>query len=327
MAAPTNIMRGLVPALASGLAVVTLYLWHAREAERRRAEQLHSRVEVLEQQLSVANGSAARVAAPPVAAPAPLPATATARADESQPPLRSPRPAASLPSADQAISAWQSHERQMLRDPAYRAAKLAEYKLRLAQTRADAIRVVDMSADEADRVIALWAERNLRFFERHDFTRSAQPDSPELAERARADGEAEQAEVRVLLGEKRYADWQRYLASQPIRAEIQQLRAQLSTSGEPLLDDQVDALVDVIHGEQERRDREYQDYLRDTGITDHRGRYLDLERSANRRIHDAAIGRLSTLQIERLDAMLRARLVPLETALRMQRDGKLAKSD
>ena len=79
--------------------------------------------------------------------------------------------------------------------------------------------------------------------------------------------------------------------------------------------------------------REYEDYARSTGITDRnvvspqaRQRWLDLEKEANQRVHDAVAGTLSQAQLARLDEMLAARLVPIETALRMQMEGKLAKT-
>ncbi len=55
-----------------------------------------------------------------------------------------------------------------------------------------------------------------------------------------------------------------------------------------------------------------------------RQRWLDLEKQANQRTHDTMAPLLSAAQLASLDEMLAARLVPIEAALRMQLEGKLA---
>jgi hypothetical protein len=230
------------------------------------------------------------------------------------------------------VRAWQQREREMLRDPPYRKSQVDAWRRRLAQTRADAIRVAGMTPEQADRVIELWAERNLRFTELGATT--GEPPSEAVQAELKRAGEAEQAEVRELLGADKYEKWQWYLASGSERGEVGQLRVQLSTTAEPLRDSQADALVEVIYSERQRRSKEYEDYVKAVGITDRnvvsaqdRQRWLDLEKESNQRIHHTIAGTLSGAQLSSLDEMLEARLVPIETALRMQLEGKVVKSN
>ena len=111
-----------------------------------------------------------------------------------------------------------------------------------------------------------------------------------------------------------------------------QFRVQLSTTSEPLRDSQADALVEAIYSERQRRSREYEEYVKNMGITDRnivspqdRQRWLDLEKEANQRIHDTMAGALSSAQLSSLDEILATRLVPIEAELRLQLEGKLAK--
>jgi hypothetical protein len=229
------------------------------------------------------------------------------------------------------LRAAQQYQREMLRDPAYRKTQVEEARRRFAHTRADAIRVVGMSPEQADRVIGLWVERNFRYTELVDWNKS--PSEAAQAEMKRA-GDAEQAELRDLLGAEKYDKWNWYLASEQERGEVGQFAVQLATTSEPLHDGQADALVETIYSERRQRSKEYEDYVKQMGITDRnmvspqdRRRWLDLEIEANQRIHDTMAGTLSHAQLSRLDEMLAARLAPIEAALRMQLEGKVAKSN
>jgi len=302
---------------------------------RLRLERAH--VAQLEQQLASAlapvnaarttdNTSASQPGTTVTPAPSPTAsASAAATAATSQPPPQSKE-------VVDHVRAWQQREREMLRDPAYRKSQVDAWRRRMAQTRADAIRVAGMTPEQADRVVELWAERNLRFIELGATT--GEPPSEAVRAELKRTGEAEQAEVRELLGMEIYEKWQRYLASGSERGEVGQFRLQLSTTSEPLRDSQADALVEAIYSERQRRTNEYEDYVQAMGITDRnmvsaqdRQRWLDLEKEANQRIHDTMAGTLSRAQLTSLDEMLGARLVPIETALRMQLEGKVAKSN
>ncbi len=219
-------------------------------------------------------------------------------------------------------------ERVMLRDPAYRQNQREEMRQRYAPMRADAIRV-GMTPQQADRIVDLELDRIAKYNEMGG-TAGETPTAAMQAEMKR-DGEAADAEARELLGENLYTKWNQFRASVQERGEVSQWRTQLS---EPLTDKQADAVAQSLYVERQRRSSEYEDYVKNAGITDRyvvapedRQRWLDLEKEANQRTHDAMAGSLSTSQLTSLDAMLAARLVPIETALKMQLEGKLAKQD
>jgi hypothetical protein len=161
-----------------------------------------------------------------------------------------------------------------------------------------------------------------------------QPLSEEAQAELKRAGDAEQAELRRVLGEETNSRWHRYLESGEERAEVGQFRAQLSGSAAPLSDEQADAVVEAIYSERQRRSAEYEKYVKDAGITDRysvapqdRQRWLDLEKEANQRIHDAMTATLSRAQLSSLDESLAARLAPIEAALRLQLQGQAAKPD
>jgi hypothetical protein len=327
-------MRWLPAALAVtivGLGLTALMLWQSRETERERVAQLQAQIGQLErrQVRAARDASGALQDAPQTGATPPTtqpPVTATTTIAT---PATTTAPAPAAPNFT--MSEWQRRERQLLRDPAYRRAQIDLHRQRLASARAGAIRVVGMTPEQADRVIELWAERNLRYLEMQDYGTNAPTSTTEPAGLIREFQKAEQDELRALLGEEKLAAWNRYLASASVRGELTSLSAQLSTTPEPLRESQIDALVDIIYTAQEQRDELYRNHLRDAGVTDFtvnrasdRAFYLALERQTNQRIRDAAAGTLSAFQAESLDDMLRARLAPIESALRLQQESAVA---
>ena len=155
-----------------------------------------------------------------------------------------------------------------------------------------------MTPEQADRVVDLWVERNLRFTEMGGSSLE-RPSEAMQTEMKRA-GEAEQMELRALLGEEKYGAVESLSASSQERGEVSQLRLELGLRAVSLGDRQADALVEAIYSERQRRTREYEEYVRSVGITDRnvvspqdRQRWLDLEKEANQRIHDGVAGTLS----------------------------------
>ena len=326
--------------VAFACALAAGWFWHELRDARLRVDDLERRLAETQIRPVAASGtteSAPASAGTPAAAldgvplnskSHPTPGT-SAKGLESRQPEKSASP---LPSSTDLVRNWQERERVMMRDPAYRQAQMEEGRQRFAQTRADAIRVVGMTPEQADRVIDLWVERNLKFNELGNFDGS--PPSPAAQAELNRAAEAERAELRQLLGDDKLAEWQQYLSSGEERAEVQMIRARLSTGTAPLADAQSDALVKAIYSERRRRSQEYDEYLRRAGVTDRnivspqdRQRWLDLEKEANQRIHDSVAGTLSNVQLAAVDEALARRLVPIETALRMQLDGSMAKSN
>lgn len=321
-----RLINKLFIAIFAVLAATSVWLWHLLETEQQRSSDLSVRIAMLEQKLhTFENRPFTASAADVTAAPVPEPAAE----NQGDPPTEtSPRDAPSRDAEvrDQLRNAAQRHS-AMLRDPAYRKSQIDSGRRRFARTRADAIRVVGMTPEQADRVIDLWVERNLRFMESSAGLPGEPPSAAAQAEIKRA-LDAEQLELQELLGQEKYEQLGRFLATSQERAEVVQFRDQFAGTNDPLSDKQVDVLVDIIYSEQQRRSNEYEDYVKRMGITDRnvvtaqdRQRWLDLEKEANQRIHTAVTDTLSAKQLASLDEMLAARLAPVEAALRLQRQG------
>lgn len=294
------------------LAALDLWMWRKFTRERESATELRTALSDVQQTpaLSIRADHAVveRVETSlPLAATAPTAAVQAAPAEKADP-----------------VRAWQERERQMLRDPQYRDAQRDAARRQFAQTYADAIRVVRMSPSQADRVIDLWIERNMWFTEHADLSGNGQMSDEARAEMQRR-SDTEQAEVRDLLGPEKYASWQHYLQTGSERAEINLFNSQLAADSAPLTSELVDTLVESFYREMDRGQRDYREYRKSLGATDayenpsrdDRQRYLDLMRAANDRIHDAMAGSLNAVQLRKLDAMLAAKLVPIEAQLRL----------
>lgn len=317
-----SLINKLMLAIIAALAATTIWFWRSHELEQQRSSELSTRVVALEQRLhdlearpaSVATDVATAVALEPAAKNVEIPSATT-----------TPQDSTTEAEVRDHLRKAAQHQSEMLRDPAYRKSQIEAGRRQFARTRADAIRVVGMSPEQADRVIDLWIERNLRFMEMNPGL-AGEPPSAAAQEATKRAGEAEQDELRELLGQEKYEKWGRYLATGQERFEVSQLREQLAGMNEPLSDKQADLLVETIYSEQQRRSNEYEEYVKKMGITDRnvvsaqdRQRWLDLEKEANQRIHTAVAGTLSAKQLASLDEMLAARLAPVEAALRLQR--------
>ncbi len=199
------------------------------------------------------------------------------------------------------------------------------------QTRADAIRVVGLTPEQADALIDLSIERNMKSIGIGRPT-GEPPDEKAQAELKRL-GEARRRAIARIARRGKVRKVELVPGEQGERSEASQFRAQLSTTSEPLQDRQADALVEALSTPSASAARaNTKNTPRPAGITDRnvvspqdRQRWLDLEKEANQRIHDTMAGTLSRPQLSSLDEMLAARLVPIEAALRLQLEGRLAK--
>jgi len=297
-----------------------------------RAER--ERVVLLERQL-VASRVSPRMSTPATlravtqssAMPAPAPSDSTASADDAS----AQAEIAKQRELRDHLRAVQQHESELMRDPAYRKSRMDDWRRRYAQTRADAIRVMGLTPEEADRLIDLLIERNFSGVQL-----TGLPGEP-LNEQAHVEmkriNEQHEVRMRELLGDEKYQRWQWYQKTAGERNEVSLFRAQLSTTSTPLQEHQADALVDALYVERRRRDREYDEYATAAGITNRyvvapqdRQRWIELEKDSNQRIHDQMSGSLTRDQLESLDAMLTANVAPAEAALRLQLQGQLAKT-
>jgi hypothetical protein len=319
-------MRKLSPALILAiiiLATATAYLWRERNEQRARGDALQVRVAALE-------AAAIRgIAAPPAktdqsstgrdaltAIRAPVsptaPATTTTTAKGAQP-------------AD-AAEDWLAFERRTLAIPEYREARRAQRKHELARLRDEGIRIVGVTPEQADKIIDSMIEREL------DWSGRPNPGNAEELQQRQRDIEEnkrkEEAALRALLGDAKAAQWNEYLASQPSRSEVRQLRSSLSESSEPLRDDQVEPLVSALHTRRTQFMNEVEDYrasqtaessdpqAANRRYTQH---YVEQMAAANKRASKEVASILSQQQLAKFDAM-RARQLEIWKATQRLRE-------
>ncbi|MEO8062243.1 MAG: hypothetical protein ABI821_05800 [Pseudomonadota bacterium] len=318
----STVLIGVLSLLCAISATVS---WKRLNDERARVAALEQSLAALSAQSETPQLRTTAVISPPVVADKPSPENAAAIVS-------------SVPEFDrnsqqrdirQHLRALAQREKEMLRDSAYRTSVVNQHRRRFARTRAEVIRVTGMTEQQADGVIDVWVERDMRFGA--SGVAPGEPPTESMQAELKRGGESDAAKLRMLLGNEKYEQLNRYLASGQERAEINEFRTQLSAGAQPLNDNQVDMLVDTIYAERQRSSADYEKYVLAAGITNRfvvsandRQNYLDLEHAANQRVHDAASASLSREQLVALDELLQARLAPSEAALRMQLDGKLA---
>jgi hypothetical protein len=158
----------------------------------------------------------------------------------------------------------QDRQRRLLKDPEYRAAMIEQNKLAMRQTYADAASELGLSAAETDRLLTLLAERSLPDPEMiaaySPAVPGTRPDDAQIRrwqEFAMERQRQRDTELRNLLGDSRFSQWQDYERSLPQREQARELRHQFTSAGAPLDRDQERALGHLLSDEQQRLQDEY----------------------------------------------------------------------
>lgn len=206
---------------------------------------------------------------------------------------------------------WQASERSMLSEPVYREARKQQRRLGMSTWRDDAIRLIGMSPEQADRALDIQIES--------EFASSTWPnprDTAEMKQRMRDIEDANQRERVVLsefLGEAKARQWHEYLASQPTRYEVAQLRTQLQYTDVPLRPEQIEPLVSGLHTEREQLTRQLNEFYvsldwddanRENSSAEYARRVEELTAQMQERSRTAASAVLSEQQLAAYDAML-----------------------
>jgi hypothetical protein len=134
----------------------------------------------------------------------------------------------------------------------------------MRQMYADAASELGLSAVEMDRVLTLLAERSVPDPEMMTAYSPPVPGSPpddaqvrRWREFAMERQRQRDTELRNLLGDARFAQWQEYERSMPERLQARQLRHEFASAGVPLNRDQEQALGRLLADEQRRMQDEY----------------------------------------------------------------------
>jgi len=330
-------MNRLLATLAIALVTcvaASSWLWRELRAERDRADASQARVLELERMQA-----ASMLEIPPVA-----PADSSSAPASAAVPVRKQEtgvePAPSDAGQKQSTPPdYFGYEARMLRNPKYREARRAHRQMQLASGHLDLAESLQISQEQADRLLDLLVDQELRFADDPRRNPINEEEVQERQLRVRESQRANDAELTALLGESKLAQWKEYQASLQTRHQVQQLRTTLAAGPEPLRGDQIQPLVDAMYAEQKRVKEELAAYtatLAWSGGMDGQShsrrneRHAQLAAAASERIQTAAESILTQQQLETLDGVLQRQL-DMENAkyevMRavdgMQRRGKL----
>ena len=237
----------ILATLASASAAA--YFHSQLKAERQRNDELQARLEAQPQPHIPNPFTPAPPPPPPAEVVEPVQAAATRLAVRLDP--VSPQPAAMSPERSaQMRQRFVNRQRELLRDPEYRQAMRTQQRFSLQQIHPDLARELNISQEQADRLLDLLADQHLRNMERaEDFSPDRPPTQAELAQMQKTAQQrqlADRAEIGALIGSNGQQQWQDYENSMGARMRVRQLSSALDNAGSPLRDDQRQPLRDAL---------------------------------------------------------------------------------
>ena len=311
----TTVVLGL---LVCGLLAACVWLWRELDEERALTSTLRARLDTVQK---LATARTAVETAPALAATLPAAAPATSPASPATG-VTAPVPSPQHVTGTQ--EEWNAYRRRMMNDPRYREAQREQNRLSLALRRANLIRLLGLTPEQAEAVIDLQIDHE---WQREEFMTDVANEEQRQQRQQRA--EAQDAELRTklqtMLGQEKTARLEHYMETRQSRMQVDNFRGQLSATN-MLRDDQVEPLIDALHVERSKMRQELQDY-RDTLNWDGQAtetwrsygeRQTELMKTMHAGMHTAAMSILSASQLQELDATLERELQRHMAQQRMQ---------
>jgi hypothetical protein len=208
--------------------------------------------------------------------------------------------------------------RQLLGDPEYRNALQTQQRTMMEERYRDLPKALGLSPEKASQLFDLLADNMMQNFDGRERRPVPQADGSQVfVDQYR---NREEAAISKLLGAEGARKFREYNESMMSRSEVRQLGAELIGSSDPLREDQMQPLFDVVYAEQKRLQQEWSD-LSSSGIS---GSKMSAKRSeaaiaANDRIVDAASSLLTGAQLAALREMYRRQKAQMEAQDEMNR--------
>lgn len=258
-----------IAAVAEG--AVTLHLVHQLQLERENAQTLQARVTQLEQAAPQRQAGATFIAVPQ---PNVSPFTVGAQPGPARTGPAKPAPVAGstfmvntfaasavAPPFDRAqmreqMNASMERQRALLLEPEYREAMIAQQKMMLTRSNPTVAKDLDLTPEQLERLFGTLAEQALRMTETADTViwdeqSASDPAKLQAAQRkATQQYNANEAELKTVLGEAKYSEWQEYQTQAPSRWQSTQLRTSLANAGVPLDPSLARPLMKVLQEQQ-----------------------------------------------------------------------------
>src|SRR5690606_10689681 len=217
--------------LAVVASIVSVNLWRELRAERLVTTDL--RAQLLRQEARVAGPTAGPTAGPQLP-PAPTPATMTAAT-----PVATAQPTPTAPPPAQgatAVSDLIVQPRDLLKDPEYRRAALAQARLTLPQNYPGLAEELNLTPEQEARLFDLLAETQIDQSSAILIS-SGQPDQAErdeITRRARDVQRRRDEQIAALLGTAGQQQFAAYEQTRGARMQTQNIQRMMETSGMPL---------------------------------------------------------------------------------------------
>jgi hypothetical protein len=306
-----NLLR-VFSALLVVSGIVSVNLWRELRTEQQNNEELRSLL-VKSGSVSQAPATSVTPATPAQSVatrpPAAVPEAPVAAAKPTPPPLESEvftlATTAAILAGSPALPGGIS-ERDLLKNPEYRKAKLTQARLRLALGNPGLVETLGLSRTEADHLFEVMAETQLKLTDEFtEMVAKAAGTTPSMAAmRERASGREDP--TRAVLGEARYAQYQGYQRNaKPVLSRVSSLGYTLDSASQPLNDSQARALAAAILTERQRQEAVAASRPNpNTGVprnaADTMAEYRKTEEESRRRVIAAVSPHLDSAQIDAL---------------------------
>jgi hypothetical protein len=314
-------MRKAVVLLSTTLLVsmaAIAWLWNELKAERENSALLASQAELARGGFSQSQGTpGSSTSVPAVSA-----TTVSASPAYSSTALAAPADVNGNGNEED----WRAYQRRLLSDPKYLEVRRLQQRLRLAPRRANLIRLLGFTPDQADAAIDLDIDEE--FFGMMERTYPTGSDDDRIAADARGEafGRQQQEKLQTLLGEEKRLRLQGYMESRESRMQVEDLKLNLGEAN-ALRDDQVEPLIAALHVERAQMKvelSEYRDSLNWEGVNNESWRLwgerkLKLAKSMNSRMLASASSTLTQPQLRALDEQLKQEVAQIDAELRLHK--------
>lgn len=237
----------LLLAIGVGGGAVAMHLTAQLREARTQNAKLQARIVELERAAPARSPFAGERAAPEPA-PAPTQTQHVETSPKAPPAIVSaaPSPAAGIiapasqgsrEAAHRQMRAHMERERELLKDPEYRAAMLLQHRTMLPHQYPDLADELQLSPEEMDRFMTLLADQQLRSRDVYGLPLDPSATRAEHEEQQRKLkdwNESMQAEIRSELGEDKWRAWQDYQSTMAERYQVRELNQALTAQGAPL---------------------------------------------------------------------------------------------
>jgi hypothetical protein len=221
-------------------------------------------------------------------------------------------------------------QRKMLQDPEYRELMRSQQKMGMKHMYGDMESMLGLSREEAQRVLDVLAEQQLRSMEQRPLMPpmdGSAPDQAAMREQQRYFAEMKRkndAELAAALGPK-YSEWQEYQQNTWSRSQVTRLRESLAGSDEPLRQDQLKPLVQAMAREQQQIQMNSMRSQYPAGVAGPEAQmhmqeeWLERTAQSHERIRNAVSSLLTPSQLQQLQEQQDQERKMQELNLRMQR--------